>query len=774
VQSSNNEQVKKWQKKNEKKISAFYEVANTAISKNRQKINATAQGYSAMVSAYFDKNHTLEAIGEKDGQGQHQGKWIYYENNGEKAAEGTFEKGKKTGTWTYYHEDGSVSSVENYTTGEVRKYSEGVNTQFFYLKDNMIHGNAELYNTCGTVKEQLVYVNGKRNGPGKLFFGSGKVKQTYNYENDLLSGEVVNYFETGKIENKMVYKNDKLEGPFVEYYPNGKLSAIGQYRDGQLSGEWKYYHGNGRIERMGTYMGGKAIGDWMYYDARGNNSEKRIFKDGNYDGDNTVYHEGKTFYVNNYKNDVLIKATYFDPTGKVIASTGNSSGSFNVKGYYPDGQPASEGQYKKGKNDGRWKYYYPEGTKRSEFFYVDGLAEGATFEFFRSGAKKFDSFYKGGVLDGYFIEYYDHGQIKQEGWFVNGKRQQQWLVYYPNGVVESDYYYLNDEPHGICYDYNAEGNVTLTADYKEGLLMGGQDFGNGTKDLVKTSRKGNGSTFETTYANGKPRTKFLTQCGMYTKINKWYPNGKVYVSYDFLSGRKEGKYLHQALNGQVVREGTFVDNREEGVWSSFYDNGKLDSKGSYLRGKYDSTWTYRYENGQISSVVEYLDDERHGITRIYSPDGKPIIEKLYYHGNLLSYRMISNENASAWIPFRGDAVISAKYPGGQPAYEETYKNGVHDGVKKIYYDDGKPCLEYRYRKGGYQGEYKAYYSNGNVREKGTYNLGELHGVVEKYNEDGSLSSRENFVMGSRQGIAELFVKGAKPIEFKFNGGMTYE
>jgi hypothetical protein len=29
-------------------------------------------------------------------------------------------------------------------------------------------------------------------------------------------------------------------------------------------------------------------------------------------------------------------------------------------------------------------------------------------------------------------------------------------------------------------------------------------------------------------------------------------------------------------------------------------------------------------------------------------------------------------------------------------------------------------------------------------------------------------------MGARQGKAELKVKGGKSIEFKFNGGMTYE
>jgi antitoxin component YwqK of YwqJK toxin-antitoxin module len=328
--------------------------------------------------------------------------------------------------------------------------------------------------------------------------------------------------------------------------------------------------------------------------------------------------------------------------------------------------------------------------------------------------------------------------------------------------------------YGICYDYNPEGKLALASEYKNGLVMGAQDFGDGTKDIMKSSNKNGQTVFETTYGNGKPRTTYVAQCGLYTKVAKWFSNGSVYYSYDFLSGKKEGKYVQQALDGQVTREGSYVDNLEEGVWTSYYENGKIDSKGTYLRGDYDSTWTYRYENGQLSSVVEYLDDERNGITTIYSPDGKPIIEKLYYQGNFLSYRLTSAEGAAAWIPFSGNVTISAKYPDGKPAFEETYKNGVIDGLKKIYYDNGKLYSEYRYVSGGYQGEYKTYYSNGNVREKGAYKLGERDGARERFNEDGSLASRDNFVMGTRQGKAELSGKGGKSIEFKFNGGMTYE
>jgi antitoxin component YwqK of YwqJK toxin-antitoxin module/tetratricopeptide (TPR) repeat protein len=774
VKSANNEQVKKWQKKNEKKTSAFYDVANAAISRNRQKLNAKAQGYTSPISAYYDKNNKLDAIGEKDAQGQNQGHWIYYEDNSEKSAEGNFENGKKVGTWTFYHDDGSVSSVENYTTGEVRVYAEGVNSQFFFLKDGKINGDVELYNRCGVLREKLGYLNGKRNGPGKIFFGSGNVRQTYNYIDNAMTGELVNYYETGKVKSKMTYKNEKLDGSFIEYYPTGKLRAIGVYKDGMLSGEWKYYYANGRLERTGSYLNDKATGEWKYYNARGNHTEKRLFKDGNYEGDNINYHDGKEYYINSYKNDVLVKATYFDPSGKVIVSNGSPNGTFNGKGYFPGGQPASEGPFKKGKRDGRWTYFYPEGSKRSEFLYVDGLVEGAAVEYHRNGSKKFDSHYKNGELDGYFIEYYDHGQVKQEGWFVDGKRQQQWINYFPNGVIESDYYYLNDDLYGMSYNYTTEGKLFAVSDYKDGLVLAGQDFGDGTKDIMKSSKKDGQTLFETTYANGKARTTFVTQCGEYTKVTKWFPNGNLFYSYDYLSGKKEGKYVQKELNGQVAREGMFMDNFEEGVWTSYYENGKIDSKGTYLRGDYDSTWTYRYENGQLSDVIEYLDDERHGITTIYSPDGKPIVEKLYYQGNFLSYRLTSAEGAAAWIPFTGNTTISVKYADGKPAFEETYKNGVHEGPRKIYYDNGKLYSEYRYVSGGYQGEYKTYYSNGTVREKGTYKLGERDGVRERFNEDGSLSSRENFVMGARQGKAELKVKGGKSIEFKFNGGMTYE
>ena len=87
--------------------------------------------------------------------------------------------GKKTGTWKYYNEDGSTRSIENYETGEVNVYRDGVLAQHFFLKDDKINGHVELFDACGTPNETLNYDKGRRHGSGKIMYSSGKIKSTY-------------------------------------------------------------------------------------------------------------------------------------------------------------------------------------------------------------------------------------------------------------------------------------------------------------------------------------------------------------------------------------------------------------------------------------------------------------------------------------------------------------------------------------------------------------------------------------------------------------------
>ncbi|HET6545067.1 MAG TPA: tetratricopeptide repeat protein [Chryseolinea sp.] len=777
LKSASIDLVKKWPQKNSKKMDAFYNVTNVELKKKRAEITVPSLGFDKPIQAWYYDNNRLEAIGREDAQGVRSGKWVYFKNNFERSVEGMYSNaGKKTGTWKYYNEDGSTRSIENYETGEVNVYREGVLVQHFFLKNDKINGHVELFNACGTPSETLDYDKGRRHGAGKIMYSSGKIKATYNYDSNKVAGTYTNYFENGKVKNVSAYKDDKLEGKYTENYANGKLKSAGAYANDVVIGVWKYYHPNGRLESSGSYKEGLAVGEWNFYDERGALKEKRNFdNDGKLQGENSVYYKNKIHYVNTYKNDMLIAVVYLDSLGKQLGKFGHSSGTFNTKQYYPTGQLAAEGGFKKGKMHGRWQYYFPEGSKHSEFVYVDGYVQGDASEYFKSGGKKYAFQYKDGKFDGKFEEYYAHGQLKQSGLFAGGERQQQWLTYYPDGVTESDYYYLNGELSGLCFDYTTTGKLLSATEFEADRL----------KDIVTYNASGGAITsriaesknvsFESKYKNGKQQTKFVTSCGDYTKITKWFPNGKVFYSYDLLSGQKEGTYQYNSLNGKTVLQGDYINGLEEGLWKAFYDNGKLDYIGTYLSGKHDSTWIYHFPNGEISSIADYKDGERNGITRNFGPDGTPLLEKLYIEGHLVGYRAInSTQKTEEWKSFTGNAAIVINYQNGKKAYEEEHKNGVLNGPKRIYYLTGNLYSEFNYALGDYHGDYRIYYSNGKVREKGSYKLGELDGTLEKYNEDGTLYIVERYLMGVRSGKATVFEQGQKKMEFDFYGGLPYE
>lgn len=776
LQSANIDLVKKWHQKNQKKLASFYNVTNVELKKKRVVITLPLPGIDKPTQAWYSDNNRIEAIGNEDASGVRKGKWIFFKNNFERSAEGVYsEEGKKIGTWNYYNEDGSISSVENYETGEVNTYEDGILSQHFFLKNGKTSGEVELFDACGLPRETLTYQVGKRHGPGKIFYSSGKLKSTYTYDSNRTTGVFTNYFENGKVKNVQIYKDDKLEGEYVERYPSGKLKSVGNYVSDATNGFWKYYHGNGVVESFGNYKDGGAVGEWIFYDQRGALSEKRNFdNEGKYHGDNTIYYNGKIHYINTFKNDLLVAVAYLDTAGKELGKFGHVSGTFQTKQYYPTGQLAAVGAYKKGKMHDHWVYYFPEGSKHSEFLYNEGVVQGEGTEYFRSGGKKYAFNYKDGKFEGKFQEFYTHGQLKQFGWFANGERQQQWLTYYPDGVLELDYYYLNNELFGLCRDYSTTGKLLSVSDYKADKLKDIINYNVDCSPVTERSTATSNISFSTKYKNGKLQSAFETQCGNYTRIAKWFPDGKLFFSYNLLSGQKEGSYQYNSSNGKILLEGQYLNGLEEGVWKGYYHHGKLDYTGTYLSGNHDSTWTYYFSNGEIASTANYRNDERNGISRYFAPDGTPLLEKFFVHDNLVGYRDISLSTKSMqWKQFTGNASITIHYGDGKKAYEEVYNNGVLSGAKRIYYPNGSLYSEINYVLGDYHGDYRIYYANGKVMEKGTFKLDELNGAVEKYNEDGTLHLVEHYVMGLKNGKSTLYEQGRKKMEFEFYAGTPY-
>jgi len=779
--SSANETVKKWRKKNEKALDGFYSLVRAQLETKRvNPILPASLKIEATMKGLYNDDKQLVALGNQESEDRRTGRWIFFHPNAERSAEGSYDaSGKKIGIWKYFYANGKISKEENYNTGEFTSFfNTGVVRQRYKVKNELVQGDVEIFYPCGVLKEKVGYKDDQQDGPGTIYYTSGQIHKKYQHSAGKLVGDFITYFENGKVQSKYVYKDDKLDGSHIEYFANGKTLRVGQYTNDELEGTWKYYYSNGRLSRTGDYKNDKGVGEWNFFNERGQQTEKRIFnEEGKLNGENTFYNNGKLYYVDSYKNGVLVKTAYYDDNGNKIGEFGKSDGTFAAKSFYPTGQLNSEGAVKKGELHGKWKYYYRYGQLKSEYNYDQGKLQGEAREYFKSGAIKSIATHKDDEIDGYYQEFYEHGPVKMEGWYENGKRQQQWLSYSASGKLESDNYYLNDELHRTTYDYSGDGRIFVEVDYDDqGLIKDIRNYSGKSKVATVVKEQGAKKIYETSYVNKKSQTRFETLCGEYDgMISKSYPDGKPYYNYAVSKNNREGRYVSYGVTNLLEIEGNYVGGRADGIWKYYNEQGKLDNMGYYFDDSSDSTWTYFYPDGKLSSTAEFFRDRRHGLTKFFAPDGSPSIEKNYDRGDLISYReMQSSGTWGEWKKFSGDAVIVAFYPSGSKSYEEQYVKGNLKGIKRISFANGKPYSEVTYENGDYNGPFGFYYANGKPRKKGAYSYDELHGKIEYFNEDGSLMRSEDFIEGSLTGKVILYSKGVKTKEYNFWGGLPDE
>jgi antitoxin component YwqK of YwqJK toxin-antitoxin module len=190
----------------------------------------------------------------------------------------------------------------------------------------------------------------------------------------------------------------------------------------------------------------------------------------------------------------------------------------------------------------------------------------------------------------------------------------------------------------------------------------------------------------------------------------------------------------------------------------------------YVYGKLDSTLTAYYDFGGIYFTTEYADGSRNGITRVFAPDGTPILEKRYRDGAIIEVRTTGkNGQFGEWKPFSANINIVAYYPNGTKSYEEEYTAGNLSNARRIYFPDGKLCMEYHYIDGENDGSFVVNYPTGKTCLKGQYRLGEMDGILEVFQENGMPLKTITYKMGSKIGPTTIFKNGVKSKEIIYFG-----
>ena len=185
---------------------------------------------------------TLKAEGSYD-NGRHVGVWKYYYPSGRKEQTGSFNKqGKKDGTWRWYFESGNLLKEENFRNG---------------LRD----GLSSEYDESGKLIEEGEFFEDKEDG---VWFGlTGDFYIRGSYRDGLRHGMwYYMLIDTtgGKTDSLNMYKgnfiDDNPDGKHTWYWDNGKIREEGSYVMGRKEGDWFRYNYDGSLFMVITFNNG--------------------------------------------------------------------------------------------------------------------------------------------------------------------------------------------------------------------------------------------------------------------------------------------------------------------------------------------------------------------------------------------------------------------------------------------------------------------------------------------------------------------------------------
>ncbi len=486
--------------------------------------------------------------------------------------------------------------------------------------------------------------------------------------------------------------------------------------------------GDGKPVAIGPIVNGKAHGPYKRYDTDGNFTGDLNLKDGDLDGLQKYYQNGKiteeSMYVSGKKH------------GKTVY-------------YYQNGNKSAERTYENGELHGPSIYYYPNGGIRCSYTYKNGELDGVQRCFFPGGATRWELAYTNGKRDGRYVEYNIHGDLTDEGKYVQDKLDGSYVTYFDGKAVATQGKYKNDTPLETVVAYypfgqkeretsfDAQGNPTLTVSYNE----------NGSKWLETVyNRKGEAEQFS--YFDWLGRRYWEER----------QKNGEIVASKQFSSEKPDGfaqnlkakPYKIVDFDGNLLLHGNFEKGKKTGVWSNFYSNQAKKSEEVFEKGQRQGMRTSFAKNGLTETVTNYTNDDIHGLFEHY--DTGVLSQTSFYtegarNGPFTSYR---KDGSVLHKGFLIDNTRSNKeyYYWKNSNLRQIYEYIDGDVVAEQRFDtNGKPLAKFEYA--NKTGTFTLPYFSENATVTMTLANGTLHGPYEIREKNGDYIVKIDYQHGAR-------------------------
>ena len=151
------------------------------------------------------------------------------------------------------------------------------------------------------------------------------------------------------------------------------------------------YESNGQYHSQGNILNGLKDGKWTWWYENGEKEKEETYIKGE---------------IEKEKEETYIFGVEFVKTGE------NTEIRYS---YYENGQIREEGNYKDGKEHGKYTSWYENGQIMVESNLKDGKIDGKRTVWYENGQKAYEWNFKDGDVVGKYIEWYENGQIKEEG-----------------------------------------------------------------------------------------------------------------------------------------------------------------------------------------------------------------------------------------------------------------------------------------------------------------------------------------------------------------------
>lgn len=315
----------------------------------------------------------------------------------------TDKNGVKQGLWRQFYNNGIIKEEISYLNGKrngyLKKYDENGTLLSIekYVNDEPVVFAEELkeyeirrdYHSNGIVKIEGSYFNNKPDGIRREFDSTGKIIKGYVFNEGVLIGE------------GLLDAMGKKQGPWKEYYESGEIMAKGNYKNGNRVGQWLFYHKNGKIEQEGSFTSkGIPDGEWKYYYETGQVLKEETFMNGENDGDYTEYNDSGKVIVKGQFSEGFETGLWFYEIGDIreegTYTDGVQTGKWTQSSQL-DGKLIFEGSYSDGKPDGKHTWFFPGGSKRVEGRYSMGIKEGDWKYYYEDGSISIIITYRNGI-----------------------------------------------------------------------------------------------------------------------------------------------------------------------------------------------------------------------------------------------------------------------------------------------------------------------------------------------------------------------------------------